>query len=399
MQFATQLLFFAGSWLASGAQWPQEPHLPYNSPVDLRVQPALQNVQQQFQQKPAVEQRPELTWRYPVMPVEQRNLAPEFTLRQPAVPETVRVECGEQVVQVLVKKDLMGIGQLILGSDILLGNCPPSEELLDAQVLVFKYPLHSCGSQLRMTEDAFIYQFTLLYTPSAVGGSPIVRTQDASISIECHYPRNQEVSSSPVKPTWVPFIAVEASEESLHFSLTLMTDDWQFERPSAQYLLGDQLNIEASVAQFHHVPLRVFVDHCVATLIPNTNTVPRYTFLDNFGCLMDGVLTGSSSHILPRGRDDKLRIQLEAFRFQQESSGVIYITCSLRATTAAEPVGATSKACSFSRSWREASGFHNQCSCCETSCGSGGAMAQPLGQQWESEKVVGPIGVDQRPLK
>ena len=40
-----------------------------------------------------------------------------------------------------------------------------------------------------MTEDAFIYQFTLLYTPSAVGGSPIVRTQDVSISIECHYPR------------------------------------------------------------------------------------------------------------------------------------------------------------------------------------------------------------------
>ena len=149
MQFATQLLFLAGSWLASGAQWPQEPDLSYNSPVDLRVQPANQNDQQQFKQKLAVEQRPELTWRYPEQPVEQRNLAPEFTLRQPVVPETVRVECGEQVVQVLVQKDLMGIGQLILGSDILLGNCPPSEELLDAQVLVFKYPLHSCGSQLR----------------------------------------------------------------------------------------------------------------------------------------------------------------------------------------------------------------------------------------------------------
>ena len=40
-------------------------------------------------------------------------------------------------------------------------------------------------------------------------------------------------------------------------------------------------------------------------------------------CLMDGVLTGSSSHILPRGEDNKLRIQLEAFRFQQESNGVV----------------------------------------------------------------------------
>ena len=31
------------------------------------------------------------------------------------------------------------------------------------------------------------------------------------------------MSSSAMKPTWVPFIAAEASEESLHFSLKLMT--------------------------------------------------------------------------------------------------------------------------------------------------------------------------------
>ena len=40
-----------------------------------------------------------------------------------------------------------------------------------------------------MTEDSFIYQFTLIHTPSAVGSSPVVRTQAASISIECLYPR------------------------------------------------------------------------------------------------------------------------------------------------------------------------------------------------------------------
>ncbi|KAJ3596812.1 hypothetical protein NHX12_003212 [Muraenolepis orangiensis] len=248
-----------------------------------------------------------------------------------------------------------------------------------------------------MTEEAFIYRFVLRYTPSAVGGRSIVRTQVVSVNVECHYPRSQDVSSSDVKPTWAPFAATQASEESLHFSLKLMTDDWRFERPSAQYFLGDHLNIEASVSQFEHAALRVFVDSCVATLIPNTDTVPRYAFLDNHGCLMDGMLTGSTSQILPRVQDDKLRIRLEVFRFQQDSNGVIYIRCSLRATMMDTAVSPMNKACSFSDGWREASGVHSSCSCCETSCGSEGPIAPP-GIQWESEKAVGPLGVDQKPL-
>lgn len=43
------------------------------------------------------------------------------------------------------------------------------------------------------------------------------------------------------------------------------------------------LKFEASVKQFHHVPLRVTVDRCVATVVPNIDTVPRYSFLGNSG--------------------------------------------------------------------------------------------------------------------
>lgn len=34
-------------------------------------------------------------------------------------------------------------------------------------------------------------------------------------------------------------------------------------------------------------------------------------------CLIDAKLTGSRSHFLPRTQDDKLRFELEAFRFAQ----------------------------------------------------------------------------------
>lgn len=45
----------------------------------------------------------------------------------------------------------------------------------------------SCSKQ--MTEDSFIYHFTLLYCSSALlwGGAQIIRTRDISVSVQCHY--------------------------------------------------------------------------------------------------------------------------------------------------------------------------------------------------------------------
>eukprot|EP00064_Thunnus_orientalis_P020459 superscaffoldBa00005636_g20595 len=248
----------------------------------------------------------------------------------------------------------------------------------------------------QMSEDSFVYVFTLLYTPSPLGDSPIVRTRDVTVNIQCHYQRKHDVSSGLLKPTWTPFSDVKATEENLYFSLRLMTDDWQFPRPSTQFLLGDMMKFEVSVKQFHHTPLRVTVDSCVATIVPNIDTVPRYSFLGNNGCLFDSQLTGSSSKFLPRSQDDRLQFELEAFRFQQDDSGLIYITCSLRATAATAAVDSANKACSFSNGWSEASGSHHACSCCDTDCGTG---SQLTGSQWEQETAVGPIIVKERPLR
>ncbi|KAK1887398.1 Zona pellucida sperm-binding protein 3 [Dissostichus eleginoides] len=105
--------------------------------------------------------------------------------------------------------------------------------------------------------------------------------------------------------------------------LFFASDDWQSTRPSNQFLLGDMMKFEVSVKQFHHVPLRVMLDSCVATVIPNIDTVPRYAFLGNNGCLFDSQLTDSSSQFLPRSNEDRLQFQVEAFKFQQDERGVV----------------------------------------------------------------------------
>ncbi|XP_042351743.1 zona pellucida sperm-binding protein 3-like [Plectropomus leopardus] len=376
------------------------------------IQPAAGTFGHQKQDQPEGQEPPDvlqekqsfrepLSWRYPDPPPEEEpRFPPDFELKAPVAPDSVSAVCGENSVRVEAKMDLLGIGKPVLAADVTLGGCPATGEDPEAQVLIFESELHGCGSQLLMSEDSFIYAFTLHYTPSPLGDSQIIRTRDVTVSIQCHYQRKHDVSSGLLKPIWRPLSVTKASEESLYFSIKLMTDDWQSPRPSTQFLLGDMMKFEVSVRQFHHIPLKVTVDSCVATVVPNIDTVPRYAFLGNNGCLFDSQLTHSSSQFLPRSQDDKLQFEVEAFRFQQDDSGVIYITCSVKATAASAAVDATNKACSFSNGWREASGSHQVCTCCDTDCGSGSHnQLAGTGSQWEQETSVGPITVKERPLQ
>ncbi|ROI68657.1 Zona pellucida sperm-binding protein 3 [Anabarilius grahami] len=250
-----------------------------------------------------------LDWRYPIVPEVQRELAVDFQLRQPVTPSSVAVQCSENRVLVEVQQDLFSNGQLIQPTGLSLGGCPVVGQDTEARVLIFEYELQDCNSVLMMNEDELVYTFSLTYTPEALAGTPITRADGAVVGIQCHYQRQvdsltfcmmlvqlsdhlmgtfmnhrlQNVSSNALRPTWVPYASTEVGEEVLLFSLKLMMDDWSYQRPSNSYFLGGVINIEASVEVYNHVPLRVFVDSCVATQGPDVNSLPRYSFIENHG--------------------------------------------------------------------------------------------------------------------
>ncbi|XP_016430360.1 zona pellucida sperm-binding protein 3-like isoform X2 [Sinocyclocheilus rhinocerous] len=224
-----------------------------------------------------------LDWRFPIVPEVQSELAVDFQLRQPVTPSSVAVQCGENRVLVEVKKDLFSNGQLIQPSGLSMGGCPVVGEDSASRVLLFEYELQDCNSVLMMTEDELVYTFALTYTPEVFAGTPITHTNGAVVGVQCHYQRVYNVSSSALRPTWVPYASTAVGEEVLLFSLKLMMDDWSYQRPSNLYFLGDVINIEASVKVYNHVPLRVFVDRCVATQVPDVNALLRYSFIENHG--------------------------------------------------------------------------------------------------------------------
>ncbi|XP_016090422.1 zona pellucida sperm-binding protein 3-like [Sinocyclocheilus grahami] len=339
-----------------------------------------------------------LDWRFPVVPEVQSEMVVDFQLRQPVTPGSVAVHCDENRVLVEVKQDLFSNGQLIQPSGLSLGGCPVVGEDSNSRVLILAHELQDCNSVLMMTEDELVYTFALTYTPEALAGTPITRADGAVVGVQCHYQRSRNVSSNALRPTWVPYASTEIGEEVLLFSLKLMMADWSYPRPSHLYFLGDVINIEASVKVYNHVPLRVFVDHCVATQVPDVHALPRYSFIENHGCLVDAKATASSSRFMPRSQEDKIQFQLEAFMFQEGYSPSIYMTCILKATLASAPSDALHKSCSFANGWFAADGNHQACGCCDSMCGPDvGIAASPFGGvQWEGKALLGPVTVQER---
>ncbi|XP_051501695.1 zona pellucida sperm-binding protein 3-like [Myxocyprinus asiaticus] len=333
-----------------------------------------------------------LTWHYPVIPEEPQKPDVPFELRIPAPAQSIAAQCGERFVHVEVKMDFFGTGQLVNPSFLSLGGCGAVGEDPDTQVFIFENELQACGSSLMMTDNELVYTFTLIYTPKALVGTPVIRAA-AAVGIECHYSRLQNVSSNVLMPSWVPFATTKVTEDVLVFSLKLMTGDWMFERPSNQYFLGQFINIEASVKQYNHAPLRVFVAGCVATAVPDINSIPRYPFIENHGFLVDAKLTGSPSSFIHRVQGEKLQFLLEAFRFQQANNDSVFITCALKAVMASSPISPESKACSFANGWTSADDHDQVCVCCDSTCGYSRKWRalSDLGLVSEGKATVGPI--------
>lgn len=275
-------------------------------------------------------------------------------------------------------------------------------------VLKFQTELQGCNSTMTMTEDALVYSFSLIYAPTPIENTYILKTNRAEVVVQCLYVRKHYVSSGALRPTWTPFASSVLAKQHLRFSLRLMTEDWQAQRASSVYFLSDVMHIEAAVLQGHHVPLRVYVDSCVATVTPDPESEPRYPFIRNHGCFSDAKLTGAKSYFMQKSQEDKLHFQLKAFRFHQDHRNSLYITCRLKATSVSVPVDAQHKACSYlteANRWVASGGDNKVCDCCESSCSlqrRRRSLAADVGadpEMWEGTAAVGPILLEENILQ
>ncbi|XP_028750226.1 LOW QUALITY PROTEIN: zona pellucida sperm-binding protein 3 [Peromyscus leucopus] len=280
----------------------------------------------------------------------------------------VEVECLEAELVVTVSRDLFGTGKLVQPGDLTLGSesCRPLVSV-DTDVVRFKAQLHECSIRVQVTDDALVYSTFLFHDPRPVGGLSILRTNRVEVPIDCRYPRQGNVSSHAILPTWVPFSTTVSSEEKLVFSLRLMEENWNAEKPSPTFHLGEVAHLQAEVQTGSHPPLQLFVDHCVATPSPDQTASPYHVIVDFHGCLVDGLSESFSTFQAPRPRPETLQFTVDVFHFANSSRNTIYITCHLKVTPANQTPDELNKACSYNRtsnSWLPVEGDAAICDCC-----------------------------------
>ncbi|KAK2893927.1 zona pellucida sperm-binding protein 3-like [Channa argus] len=290
---------------------------------------------------------------------------------------TVRVTCYPDSLDIVIKADMFGVGAPVDGGELRLGvqnkdDCRATATSRDELRIVVG--LLDCGTKHWMTADALVYTNLLIYSP-VMSPYGLIRMDEAVVPIECHYERKYSLSSSSLRPTWIPFMSTQAAVEKLRFDLRIMTNDWLHERGSNVFYLGEPISIEASVRVGHHMGLRVFMSSCVATLNPDIHSAPRYVFIEN-GCLVDSQHPGSRSHFLVRNEKDKLQLVIDAFRFPKEDRRELYITCQLNAVPA-NNAEAPDKACTFvNRRWRSADGNDYLCRYCHSQSQAGQTLSK-----------------------
>ncbi|XP_056122641.1 zona pellucida sperm-binding protein 3b [Rhinichthys klamathensis goyatoka] len=293
----------------------------------------------------------------------------------------VSVFCHDEAIEVVMNADLFAAGFPVYAEELWLGpgmssSCGAVQtgELLLTIIANFR----DCGTKLSVTDDSLVYSNVLVYSPLP---SPdgVLRQEGAVIPVQCQFQRRYNVDSAAVAPAWVPFASTVSSTDYLDFALRLMSDDWQYERGSNVYFLGDAIHLQASVTLANHLPLLLFIDWCVATPTFNfdANDI-KYSFVDYRGCLSDSRSSYSRSKFLQRSEGNKLNLLLDAFRFHKLTSNSVYITCYLKAIPAAYSVSAQNRACSFiDGRWQSVDGNDEVCNSCEPSK-QGAAEPEPI---------------------
>ncbi|CAB1454580.1 unnamed protein product [Pleuronectes platessa] len=300
---------------------------------------------------------------------QQQQQSPELGAR----PRPVVLRCHPDSMEVVVQADLFDTGLQVDGRHLRLGSDPAAEYSAcsaapsgEAEFTIWAH-LMDCGTKLSSTKEKIIYSTILVYSPETPPDG-LHRLDGATIPVECHYEKRYALDGISLQPTWIPQVSTTSAEDQIAFNLRIMTDDWQFERASYSYFLGDPIHFEVSAIPGNHVPLLVYVDQCVATATPDAEAKIKYGFVERDGCLTDAYLTNSSSHFLRRAKEHQLRFQLDAFKFYQEPRNQVYIACYVKAVPVTSTVSSQNRACSLIENrWRSVDGNDQECRSCDIS--------------------------------
>ncbi|KAK1176385.1 hypothetical protein AOXY_G1258, partial [Acipenser oxyrinchus oxyrinchus] len=311
----------------------------------------------------------------PVPPELQRVMNPKPVAMPRPLPislaAAVRVLCSENKMYVRVRTDLYGFkckaGQLTLGT-----SCRSNG--VSGGYLLFTYGLKECGSQASVEAGQLVYKNVLKYVPS-VQNSTIRRSMPFTVPLQCRYYRYHHVYRHGIRPLWRNPTRFKSLKTPYGFALRIINGDWVPDRMMNTFYIGQPIHFQATTNLT--IPgTKLFIHSCYATASPASNSTPRYTVIENYGCMVDSKYETCSSHFVPPRTNNTINLIVDAFQFNAVPSGRFpfvnkyYMHCTM-VVTSNSMVTQSTKSCHYDKSvnrWVELEGNDSVCSCCDSVC-------------------------------
>uniref|UniRef100_A0A1A8F2W6 Zona pellucida glycoprotein 3c n=2 Tax=Nothobranchius korthausae TaxID=1143690 RepID=A0A1A8F2W6_9TELE len=326
----------------------------------------------------------------PVSSDHKEDLKPEIGVRQiprwlqkvllgipPTIPQAaagadesdvIGVHCYLDRLHVRVRKEIFRSEDA--HKYLTLGSCPVNQGHEEYYYLL--YSLKSdCGFKIESSPDYLSIRISLLYKPAG----PVLREMPFNIRLQCKYPRlfySYKVGFHPKVQGGTVYKKLQANSS---FTICPQDASGALITSSKIYNLGDVMHFEASVRdKTESREKRTYINKCFVTTSPDPYSHPRYTLIDNQGCMVDGKVVTQSKFL---SGDSKMiqKFSVGAFIFRQGVPSTSPQQFFMHCEVSAGPLTPTpsAKACSYdqaSQQWKELYGNDCVCACCESACPS-----------------------------
>ncbi|XP_063056138.1 uncharacterized protein zp3c [Engraulis encrasicolus] len=316
------------------------------------------------------------------------------TPTDPAPPQNGKVDalCHLDRIYIRIRKDLFSYPENAR-QYLRVGPCPVNQARGDHYY--FLYYLNNC-SRTFMDGNLFsTYSSKLTYNPPSSTGV-VLRDLPFSVDVNCKYYKNFNAYAYGPNPDTRSGTLFTRLAQASRITLTLHDDQWNPLAPGEAFSIGRPMffqvkmpprgqsgaNFRSKTTEYSND--RVYVNKCYMTAASDPNSMPRYTVINQNGCMEDSKAI-SSSRFIPSPDQSRLRFSVGAFVFRDSEtlpSGLrrLYMHCQIALGPSTPTPSA--KSCTFNSNtqmWTELSGANHVCACCATSsCPSDGSGANKM---------------------
>ncbi|KAF1394804.1 hypothetical protein PFLUV_G00004950 [Perca fluviatilis] len=335
---------------------------------------ALENKKKDF--KPETGARPLPDWASDMLlETVSDSMETDTFATETARPQLVDILCHVDRIYVRIKKSVFKTSNA--HRYLKFGTCRVNQATKDHYYFLYLLTA-DCGFKKMSTADYRYVGSVLTYKPT----TPVLREMPFDIPMQCKFPRYFRSFKAGFYPILKGGTVYRSLNPESSFTLTSQ-DALGLEITGAQsYILGQTMYFQAKELVYSEevfaevvAEQRIYINHCFMTAFRNPTSNPKYTVIDNYGCMVDSMMTDRSK-FLSDPSQTALRFSVAAVIFKDmistlSSSQQLYMHCdvSMGPLTPTE----SSKTCNYdqaTKEWKELYGSDSVCTCCESTCPS-----------------------------